>query len=233
MTDDKSYPEELKSFSNSYVTFDDGARGRIKSICKLVSLGFLCLYDMLLVEGLIVNLINISQLYDQDLDVNFNKFECIVSNKDQKVLRKGTRSKDNCYLWIYQNKSQPLTCLISKIDETKLWHQKLGDLDLKSMRKIISEDDVRGLPNLNIEEGKICGECQIVNQIKISHKKLQRLPTTKVLELAHMDLTGPMHFESLGGKRYVFVCLDDFSWNTWAKFIKELCNNFKEEKGVG
>lgn len=64
---------------------------------------------------------------------------------------KGSRSKDNCYMWI----SQPRPYLISKVNGTKLWHQKLGHLNLKSMNKIISEEAINGLPKLKIEEGKI------------------------------------------------------------------------------
>lgn len=203
----KSYLEELKSYSNSYIIFYDGAKGRTNGICKLVSLSFSCLDDVLLVEGLTTNLINISQLCDQGMSVNFNMFECNVSNKDQEVLMKGSRSKGNCYLWISQNKSHPLTCLISKVDETKIWNQKLGHLNLKSMRKIIYEDAISGLPKLKIEEGKIYGECQIDKQTKMSHKKFKNLATTKFLDLLHMDLMGPMQVGSMCGKRYVLVCV--------------------------
>lgn len=79
------------------------------------------------------------------------------------------------------------------------------------MRKIIPEDAIRGLSKLKIEEGKVYGEFQIGKQNKMSHKKLQHLATTKVLELLHMYLMGPMQVESLGGKIYVFVCVDDLS----------------------
>lgn len=63
--------------------------------------------------------------------------------------------------WLSQNKTQPSSCLISKVDETKLWNQKLGHLNLNSMKKIISEDAIRGFSKIKIEEGKICEECQI------------------------------------------------------------------------
>lgn len=46
----------------------------------------------------------------------------IVSSKDKKMLMKVSRSKYNCYLWAYQNKNQPSTCLVYKEDETKQWH---------------------------------------------------------------------------------------------------------------
>ncbi|MCI19830.1 gag-pol polyprotein, partial [Trifolium medium] len=160
MTEEIAYLKEVKSYSNSYVTFGDGAKGKIKGIGKLTGPDLPSLDNVLLVEGLTANLISISQLCDQELNVSFNNSECMVTSKDQEVM-KGSRSKDNCYLWQSQHKSQGISCMITKEDETKLWHQKLGHLNLTSMKKIISEDAVRRLPHLKIEEGKICGECQI------------------------------------------------------------------------
>ena len=85
---------------------------------------------------------------------------------------------------------------------------------------------MRGLPKLKIDEERICGECQIGKQNKKSHPKLQHQTTTKVLELLHMDLMGPMQVESLGGKKYAFVCVDDFSRFTLINFIREKSDTF-------
>jgi hypothetical protein len=35
----------------------------------------------------------------------------------------------------------------------------LGHLHLKGMKRIISVEVVRGIPNLKIDEGRVCGEC--------------------------------------------------------------------------
>ncbi|MCI57321.1 gag-pol polyprotein, partial [Trifolium medium] len=53
------------------------------------------------------------------------------------------------------------------------------------------------------------------------HPTLQHLTTTRVLELLHMELMGPMQVESIGGRRYVYVVVDDFSIYTWVNVIKE------------
>ena len=55
-----------------------------------------------------------------------------------------------------------------------------------------------------------------------------------------MDLTGPARIESLGGKTYIMVVVDDFTRYTWvillrSKFdapehIKVLCTRFQNEK---
>lgn len=78
------------------------------------------------------------------------------------MVMKGLRSKDNFYLWISRDKGNPSSCMMTKYYETKLWHQKLGHLNLKIIKKIVLEETVKGFPKLSIEEGKVCGGCQIV-----------------------------------------------------------------------
>ncbi|MCI14113.1 putative gag-pol polyprotein, partial [Trifolium medium] len=177
------------------------------------------------------------------MKVNFTKSECLVTDVKGEVVMKGTRSKDNCYLWVPKENTNLSTCLTSKEDEVKLWHQRLGHLNLRGMKKAITEEAIKRLPKLKIEESNICGECQIGKQTRMSHQKLQHMVTSKVLEQLHMDLIGPMQVESLGGKRYVFVVVDDFSIFTWVNFIreksdtfevfKELCLQIQREKDSG
>jgi len=86
---------------------------------------------------------------------------------------RGVRFKDNFYLWVPQETTYSSICLMSKEDEIKLWHQKLGHLNLTAMNKIMSEEAIKGLPKLKIKEGKVYGECQIAKQTKMSHPKLK------------------------------------------------------------
>ncbi len=39
------------------------------------------------------------------------------------------------------------------------------------MKKIIDKGAVKGIFNLKIEEGRICGECQIGKQVKMFYQK--------------------------------------------------------------
>ena len=43
-----------------------------------------------------------------------------------------------------------------------------------------------------------------------SHKAIPDKATSKVLQILHMDLIRPMQVEILAGKKYAFVCVDDF-----------------------
>ncbi|GAA0168042.1 hypothetical protein LIER_22852 [Lithospermum erythrorhizon] len=93
------------------------------------------------------------------------------------------------------------------------------------------KEDVRGLPILEIKD-RVCGECQVGKHTKGCHQKLQQMVTTRVLELMLLDLMGPMQVERNGGKKYVYVCVDDFSRYTWVEFIREKSDTFEVFKKV-
>ena len=223
---------DIKSHTTSYITFGDGAKGEIKGVGKLECSGVPKLDDVLHVKGLTTNLISISQLYDQGFKVNFTKEECLICNEKNEVIMKGIRSKDNYYLWVPQELNLSSTCALSIENEVKLWHQKLRNLNLKGMKIIISEEVVKGIPKLKIEEGRVYSDCQIGKQTKMSHQKMQHLTTSKVLELLHMDMMVPMLVESLGVKKYAYVVVDDFSRYTWISFIREKSENFEVFKDL-
>lgn len=42
----------------------------------------------------------------------------------------------------------------------------------------------------------------------------------------------PMQVESLDGKKYAFVCVDDFSRFTWVNFIREQLETFEVFKDL-
>ena len=155
------------------------------------------------VDGLKANLISKSQICDLNLNVNFNREKYMVINVDSKCTLEGVRSPDNCYTLI----SLSHTCHKMNSDNTKLWHERLGHLNYKSLKKLSDTGAVRGLPKIGKQSSGVCGPCQNGKQLKA------------VLELLHMDLMGPMQVKSIAGKRYIFVCVDDFSRFTSMCFI--------------
>ncbi|KAK2358620.1 gag-protease polyprotein [Trifolium repens] len=172
MTGEERFLVDIKSYTSSYVTFGDGAKGEIKGIGKLTNNGLPKLDNVLLVKGLRVNLISISQLSDQGLKVDFSKDEYRVTNDKGELLMKGTRSEDNCYLWVPQETTQPTICPISQEDEARLWP-----------------------PKFTIEEEDICGEGQIDKQIQKSHPIFQQQVTSKVHDVEPYVVTSVFQHE--------------------------------------
>ncbi|GJS10524.1 putative ribonuclease H-like domain-containing protein [Tanacetum coccineum] len=63
-----------------------------------------------------------------------------------------------------------LTCLFAKatIDESKLWHRRLGHVNFKTMNKLVKGNLVRGLPSKTFENDHTCVACQKGKQYKAS-----------------------------------------------------------------
>ncbi|GJS59359.1 retrovirus-related pol polyprotein from transposon TNT 1-94, partial [Tanacetum coccineum] len=54
-----------------------------------------------------------------------------------------------------------------------------------------------------------------------SSSKIKVVPSLKGwLNLLHMDLCGPMRVESINGKKYILVIVDDYSIYTWTLFLR-------------
>jgi len=102
MTGVNSFFENIRFCDSGYVTFGDGGKGKILGIGKLISDEIPKLENVFLVEGLFSNLISISQLCDQGMEVNFNKSGCQVTNEEGKLLMRGIRTKNKCYKWVPQ-----------------------------------------------------------------------------------------------------------------------------------
>ncbi|XP_073121706.1 uncharacterized protein [Henckelia pumila] len=209
----KSDVKRLKDHLTDYieqnggrVTYGGVAKGRIVGKGTLNVKGFPKLHNVLHVEGLNANLISISQLCDDGLHVKFDKNTCEVFYNANHCVVTGTRSVDNCY-----QLGEELACRKSKVDEFSLWHQKLGHVNLKTLKNLSKFEAVRGLPNLKSGVPYVCGTCQEGKQTRVSHPMLQHCGTTRCLELLHMDLMGPMEVESYGGKKYSLGISQEFS----------------------
>jgi len=71
-----------------------------------------------------------------------------------------------------------------------------------------------------------CKSCKQRKQIKTSFK-YKDVSTTRSLQLFHMDLFGPTRMLSLGGKKYGFVMIDDYSSYTWVYSLAFKHESFK------
>ena len=78
MTCNKEFMTNLKPCNLEFVTIGDGAKGTLIGNGLLKVPIMHKLENILLVDGLKANLINISQLCDQNLFVKFTKNKCLV-----------------------------------------------------------------------------------------------------------------------------------------------------------
>ncbi|GJT14674.1 putative ribonuclease H-like domain-containing protein [Tanacetum coccineum] len=83
-------------------------------------------------------------------------------------------------------------CLLSKASSTKswLWHRRLNHLNFETLNELAQIDLVRVNTN------------------------------TEVLNTLHIDLSGPMRIESINGKKYIMVIVDDYTRFGWVRFLR-------------
>ena len=75
------------------------------------------------------------------------------------------------------------------------------------------------IPKLNRVENAAYGPCQLGKQTKAQHHATLTTTTARPLELLHVDLMGKTRIESLGGKKYIMVVIDDFTKFTWVVLL--------------
>jgi len=215
ITGEQAVLNDFTVITNGKVTFGDGGKGSIKGKGKIKIDDQPHLSNVYFVERLTANLISISQLCDDDLTVMFTKTGCVALDIAGNNVISRVWLGNNCYMW--KESEVCLSAFTSKLD---LWHQRLGHMNTQSLVKIVNDEVIRGIPKLEGSTGALCKACSQDKQVKVQHKKVGHIGTTSLLELVHMDLMGPVQTESLSGKRYIMVLVDDYSRFTWMRFLR-------------
>ena len=104
----------------------------------------------------------------------------------------------------------------------------MGHASHRQLEKISKCDAVVGLPKFEKIDRCICEPCQIGKQVKSKHPSVASVQTSKPLELLHIDLMGPTRVQSLGGKKYILVVVNDFTKYTWVVLLKDKAEALKK-----
>ncbi|GJW51078.1 putative ribonuclease H-like domain-containing protein [Tanacetum coccineum] len=146
----------------------------------------------------------------------------LKSADESQVLLK-VPSKNNMYNVDMKNiiLKETLTCLVAKatLDESMLWHRRLGHVNFKTINKLVKDNLVRGLPAKHFENDQTCVACLKGKQHKASCKSKIQNSITQLLFMLHMDLFGLTFVSSLINKKYCIVVTDDYSRFTWVFFL--------------
>nr|GEX95236.1 putative ribonuclease H-like domain-containing protein [Tanacetum cinerariifolium] len=120
---------------------------------------------------------------------------------------------------IVNSTDKPVVTLASKT-KSWLWHRRLSHLNFGAINHLARQGLVRGLPKLKFEKDHLCLACAKGKSTKKTHKPKSEDTNQEKLYLLHMDLCEPMRVESVNGKKYILVIVDDYSRFTWVKFLQ-------------
>ena len=106
--------------------------------------GFPKLDSVLHVEDFKANLLSISQICDQNLFVNFHRNKCRVLDVNGNYILEGHQSSYHCY-----KLTSSIICHKTTLDDTELWHQKLGHLNYRLFTRTVKIGAVKRVSMLN------------------------------------------------------------------------------------
>nr|GEW90035.1 hypothetical protein [Tanacetum cinerariifolium] len=116
--------------------------------------------------------------------------------------------------------SNSSTCLLAKaFSQSWLWHQRFSHLNFATINNLVKNNLVQGLSKMKFKKDHLCSACEQGKIHRKHHKSKTAFASNKPLFLIHMDLCGPMRFQSINGKRYMLVVVDDYSRYTWVFFL--------------
>nr|GEV85021.1 hypothetical protein [Tanacetum cinerariifolium] len=129
----------------------------------------------------------------------------------------------NLYSITLQDTSTPNpNCLMAKATSSQawLWHRRLSHLNFDTVNLLSKNDTVIGLPKLKFVKDHLCSSCELGKAKRKSFHTKTTPSSKRRLQLLHMDLCGPMRVESINGKKYVLVIVDDYYRYTWTHFLR-------------
>ncbi|KAJ9546528.1 hypothetical protein OSB04_019071 [Centaurea solstitialis] len=158
MTGSKSVLCDYRDERGPLVTYGGNGRGQTRGYGTLTN-GVTTYKRVAYVEGLMHNLLSISQLCDKNHKVSFSKKKCKVKNRRKEVILTGVRQAD-LYI-INMNTSTDNFCFVSRAstDTNWLWHKRLSHLNFKTLNQLCINNLVTGLPDFRYTKVSLCSAC--------------------------------------------------------------------------
>lgn len=183
--------------------------------------------NVLFVPELVTNLLSVSQIVNNGGEVKFNHKGCIILNKDKKIVATATLINNMYRLNLTHGQAY-----ISDVDKEDfyLWHQRMGHLNFIDLNKI--EENTDGVKLSKKPDKLTCVTCLEGKQTRLPFKS-STTRATKLLEIVHSDICGPMETTSIGGAKYYITFIDDYSKKVFVYFLhkkSEALEKFKEFK---
>nr|GEZ48765.1 putative ribonuclease H-like domain-containing protein [Tanacetum cinerariifolium] len=214
-----------KAINGGYVAFGGNLKGGKISGKGKIRTGKLDFDDVYFVKDLKFNLFCVLLMCDKKNSVLFTDTECIVLSSDFKLPDENhmllrVPRENNMYNVDLKNiiPTGDLTSLFSKetLDESNIWHRRLGQINFKTMNKLVKGNLVRRLPSKVFKNNRTCVACKKGKRHRASCKTK---PISQPLQRLHIDLFRPTFVKSLNKKSYCLVVTDNYSRFSWVFFL--------------
>ena len=223
MTGNREYFTSLDESITGKVRFGDDSRIDIRGKGSILFITRdrkrKVLADVYHIPELKSNIISLGQATESGCEVKMRDEYLTLRDREGNVLLKSVRSKNRLYKVTME--VEGTECLqLEKVSDSALWHGRLGHVGVDVMKVMINKEMITGIPKISVEK-ETCASCLMGKQTRASFPKVSPYRATKVLELLHGDLCGPISPSTAGGSKYIFVLIDDHSRYMWSILLSE------------
>ncbi|GKD24917.1 retrovirus-related pol polyprotein from transposon TNT 1-94, partial [Tanacetum coccineum] len=134
MTENQRLFTSYKEYDDGHVVLGSNLNGKVGGGGN-ISHDSITIKNVEHVSGLAYNLITVGQLCDDYCLVSFTKKDCAIS-KNNKTLVKGHR-RNALYTCKLGDNSKQQICLASMVDNSTLWHRRLGHANMRCYGNIL------------------------------------------------------------------------------------------------
>ncbi|GKA38465.1 retrovirus-related pol polyprotein from transposon TNT 1-94 [Tanacetum coccineum] len=137
MTRNRRLFTSYKGYDGGHVVFRINLKGKVVGGGN-VTHDAITITNVEHVSGLAFNLISVGQLCDDNCVVSFTKVDCAIS-KNGKTLAKSHR-RNGLYTCKLGDNSKQKICLASMVDNSTLWHRRLGHANMRLVQNLASNE---------------------------------------------------------------------------------------------
>ncbi|GJX22080.1 zinc finger, CCHC-type containing protein [Tanacetum coccineum] len=171
---------------------------------------------------------NLSETHEGDVnheegcDIHIRGDFLTMRNSCRNLLIKVSRSANRFYK--AQLKVGKPYCLQANIDEESwLWHVRLGHIGFGAVN--LMHKLAKGVPVIKHQD-QVCESCMVGKQTKKSFSKKATYRASRLLEMVHGDICGPITPSTQAGNSYILVLIDDCSRYMWSFLLKHKSDAF-------
>ena len=231
MTGKKVFFDNIDESKKGKVRFGDGSsipyegKGDISVTLKTGEV--LTILNVLYLPDLKTNILSLEKLDEQGCKTSLSSGFLTVHDKSGRFLTKTKRTSGNMYKMMI-NINERCNLIEEEASEAWLWHKRFCHQSFYTLQDMIRGDLVKGLPKFR-NPNVVCAHCISGKHSRTSFSS-SSYRALSVLELLHMDICGPINPQTLGGKRYFFLIVDDYSRCMWVALLKEKSEAFEQFK---
>lgn len=216
----------------SSATTDIKSKGNVKFVARIGKQNVnVNLSDVYHVTDLRMNLLSVAKIVDQGNKVIFKKEEAVVIDEcDGRV--KLIAKRRNGLFYVDEEFENCNNTYVENSQEFEKLHKKFGHLNEMDLKRLMSNEQVKGINVRGSCKMKTCEICMKGKFTRLPFKK-ENNRKSEILEIIHTDICGPIKVKSNGGSQYFITFTDDYSRWTEVRFLKkkyEVLDAFKNYK---